>query len=147
MSNVHAFAAILGGGILFAGLLVLAACVLVTVFYLLTMQKALVLAGRENRSLEPGLVWLLFIPLFGLVWQFFIVRHVSSAVKNWAAAHGRNVGDGGWAIGLAACILVSLGALPHLGVLVSLAGLVCLIVWWVKVAHFNELMARASDLP
>jgi hypothetical protein len=141
MAPTNAFAALLGGSLLLAGLVLLALCLLPLVFYLLTMQRALTLAGKEHRNLEPGMVWLMFIPLFGLVWQFFIVKHVSEAVRSWAAANGKEVADGGWAIGLTAAILFCCGIVPVLGILASLGGLVCLIIWWVKVANFNTLMA------
>ena len=95
MAPTNAFAALLGGSLLLAGLVLLALCLLPLVFYLLTMQRALTLAGKEHRNLEPGMVWLMFIPLFGLVWQFFIVKHVSEAVRSWAAANGKEVADGG----------------------------------------------------
>ena len=142
MANPNALAALLGGGIVLAGLGLLAILIVPTVFYLLCMQKALTLAGRENREMEPGMVWLMFIPLFGLVWQFFIVKHVSGAVKKWAAAHNKDVADGGWAIGLTACILCCCGIIPALGLLASIGGLVCLIIWWVKVAGFNATMGN-----
>ncbi|MGA2080220.1 MAG: hypothetical protein ABSH53_06360 [Holophaga sp.] len=141
MASNRALAALVGGSIFVALLVCLAILILPTVFYLLSMQKALTLAGRENRRMEPGMVWLMFIPLFGMVWQFFIVRRVSEAVMNWAQGHGRNVADGGWTIGLTACILCCCGIIPVIGIFAAVAGLVCAIIWWAKVASFNALMS------
>jgi hypothetical protein len=76
-----------------------------------------------------------------MVWQFFIVRRVSEAVMNWAQGHGRNVADGGWTIGLTACILCCCGIIPVIGIFAAVAGLVCAIIWWAKVASFNALMS------
>jgi hypothetical protein len=141
MSDSNAVAALLGGSCLLILLVMVAIAVVPAVFYLLTMQKALNLAGREHRNMEPGLVWLSFIPFFGIVWQFFVVKHVSDAVKNWAAANDREVGDGGWNIGLAGCILFCCSWIPLLGPLAAIGGLVCHIIWWIKVADFNKMMA------
>ena len=130
-----------GSGCLLGCLVSLAICLAPAIFYALSMQKALRLAGPEHRSLEPAMVWLMFIPLFGMVWQFFVVKYVSDAVKSWAAANGQDVGDGGWTLGLVACILLCCSIVPLLGILASLGGLVCWIIWWVKVANFNAMMA------
>lgn len=144
MSPESLSAAALGSGCLVFILLGIAAVLVPIVFYLLSMQRALTLAGPENRTLEPGMVWLMLIPLFGMVWQFFVVLHVSRSVKNWAAAHGREVQDAGWNIGLTACILFCCGIIPFLGTLTSLAGLICWIVFWVKVADFNKMMSAPT---
>ena len=142
MSDPNAVAALLGGSCLMIMMIVVVIILIPAVFYLLTMQKALTLAGDQYRTLNPGLVWLMFIPLFNIVWHFFVVMHVSKSVKAWGTAHGVDFGDGGWGIGLTACILHCCGIIPILGILASLAGLVCIILWWVKVAGFNTTMSR-----
>jgi len=53
--------------------------IVVAVFYCLTMQKALERCAPSNRAMVPGMVWLLFIPLFNIVWQFFVVLNVSKS--------------------------------------------------------------------
>ena len=121
------------------GLILIALSVLPGVFYLLTMQKAPTLAGKEHRGMEPGMVWLMFIPLVGTIWQFFVVKHVSSAVKRWAAANAKEVGDGGWVIGLTACILFCFAIIPILGILAIMVGFGCWIIWWITIAKFNKL--------
>lgn len=136
----HVFASLSATSRILAGLLMLALFIVPTVFYLLTLRRALILAGREHRRLEPGLVWLMLVPLFGLAWHFVLVRRVADAVQRWAKAHGQEVGDGGWGVGLAACILCCCAVLPVLGILGSVGGLVCTVLWWVKVANFNRLM-------
>lgn len=136
-----ALAALLGGGCLVAILVCVGIAFIPLIFYCLSMQKALNLAGRENRAMEPGLVWLLFIPVFHLVWHFFVVKNVSDAAKKWAQAHGQDVGDGGWSIGLTACILSCCFFIPFLNFLCAIGSIVCVIIWWVKVAGFNQMMS------
>lgn len=140
MHNPDALAALVGGSCFVIALVVVALLFVPLVFYCLSMQKALRLAGPENRSMEPGLVWLMFIPIFHLVWHFFVVKNVSEAARKWAVAHGKDLGDGGWSLGLTACILACCGIIPILGVLASIGALVCVIIWWVKVAGFNAMM-------
>jgi len=115
------------------------------------MQKALTLVGERHQKMAPGLVWLLLIPVFHLVWQFFVVTNVSDSIKSWAAENGQNVGDAGYSIGLAACICSCcclLGVIPCLGAFITMfagpGALICYIIWWVKIAGFNRLMAERA---
>ncbi len=142
MSDNDALAAMFGGGCLIAGLLMLAIGIAIVVFYILTMQKALKLAGDQHRKMEPGMVWLLLIPLFNLVWHFFVVKNVSESIKSWAAANGKTVDDAGYTVGLIACIAHCCGIIPFVNFIAGPVGLVCMIIWWVKVAGFNKLMGN-----
>ena len=44
------------------------------VFYLITLQSTLNEVSLKNRRMNPGEVWLMLIPIFGLVWQFIMGR-------------------------------------------------------------------------
>jgi divalent metal cation (Fe/Co/Zn/Cd) transporter len=136
-----ALAAMLGGGCLLFVLVGLAIGIAIVVFYILTMQKALNLAGERHQKMQPGMVWLMLIPLFNLVWHFFVVKNVSESIKSWAAESGAKVDDAGYTIGLVGCIANCCGIIPIINILAGPAGLVCIIIWWVKVAGFNKLMA------
>ncbi len=46
--------------------------------YLLSLQNTLKEIQAKNRKMEPGQLWLLLIPIFGLVWHFIIVNKLSS---------------------------------------------------------------------
>jgi hypothetical protein len=105
------------------------------------MQKALNLAGPNHQKMQPAMVWLMLIPLFNLVWHFFVVKNVSESVKSWAAEHAKSVDDAGYTIGLIACIANCCSLVPVLNLLAGPVGLVCFIIWWVKVAGFNRLMS------
>ena len=143
-SNSDALAALLGGGCLIFALVLMAIGLAIAIFYILTMQKALDLAGERHQKMKPGLVWLLLIPLFNLVWHFFVVKHVSDSIKSWAEENGENVQDAGYTIGLVACIAQCCGIIPLVNMLAGPVSLVCLIIWWVKVAGFNKLMAARA---
>lgn len=140
-SESNALAAMLGGGCLIFALLAAVVGIAIGIFYILTMQKALNLAGERHQKMKPGMVWLMLIPLFNLVWHFFVVKHVSESIKSWAAEHGVRVDDAGYTIGLVACIANCCGLIPLINILAGPVGLVCFIIWWVKVAGFNKLMS------
>jgi len=130
-------------GIFFiVALVVVAVMLLPTIFYLLTLQKALNRCAPENRVMQPCMVWLMLIPVFNLVWHFFVVINISKSL----AAEFQKRGiveepEPGKKIGMIMCILICCGIIPFLGVLCSLGGLVCWILYWVKVAGFSAKLA------
>lgn len=90
-----------------------------------------------HRKLEPGLVWLLMIPCFPVVWNFFVFLRVPESFKSYFDAQGRtDVGDCGRSIGLAYAICVACSFIPFVNYLTGPASLVLLIISLVK---FNEL--------
>jgi len=143
-SDSNALAAMLGGGCLIFALLGAAIALAIAIFYILTMQKALGLAGERHQKMKPAMVWLMLIPLFNLVWHFFVVKHVSDSIKSWAAENGKSVEDAGYTIGLIACIAQCCGLIPLINVLAGPVALVCFIIWWVKIAGFNKLMSTQA---
>ena len=112
----------------------------VGIFYILTLQRALNRCSPASRTMSPGLTWLLLIPLFGLIWQFFIVLAISKSVRNEFNARGvlNEEPEPGKAIGLAMAICTCASIVPLIGVVASLAGLVLWIVYWVKVADLAK---------
>lgn len=119
------------------------------ILYLVSMQKALSRVAPERREMSPGLVWLMLIPLFGIVWHFFIVGKICASFKKEFAARGVTGEDNyGYPIGLTMCILVCCSIIPVLGILTGLAGFVLWIIWWVKVAGYSaKLAAPAPTAP
>jgi len=124
--------------ILFIGLLYIP-----LIFYLLTLQKALSRCSPGSRTLSPGLVWLLLIPLFGLVWHFVIVVSLSKSLHNEFVKRSISEDENpGLLIGLATCILPLLGGVPHVRGL-GVAALVCWIIYWVKIAGYSARLENA----
>ena len=103
---------------------------------------------RSYRSQEPGMVWLLLIPCFSLVWNFFVYPKISESVSHYLSARGsRYGGDGGRGLGLAYCICMAASIIA--GALASLAGLVLLILYLVEInkvrRHLDETDPAAFD--
>jgi len=144
------FAGIAALGVLTVILLGVLAAV---IFYLLTMQKALNRCSPANRTLEPGMVWLQLIPVFGMVWSFIVVLKTSESLG--AELRHRGItgmeSSPGRGVGLASCILsawVSLvGWMPYIGQFMSslpgLAGIVCWIVYWVRISRTIRVLDQS----
>jgi predicted membrane channel-forming protein YqfA (hemolysin III family) len=137
MENSHDMAA--GIGMMVGALVAVAILLIPAIFYLLTLQKALNRCSPECRAMNPGMVWLMFIPLFNIVWHFFIVINVAKSLA--CEFQKRGIAEEpmpGKTIGMVMCILACCGIIPILGILASLGGFVCWILYWVKIAGYSK---------
>jgi hypothetical protein len=133
------------------------------IFYLLTLQKALSRVSPRNRLMEPGMVWLMLIPCVNIIWQFMIAVRVPDSLRNEFRERGLDDGsDYGKGIALTQAILGLVGGvignglgnvqgMQQAGLLVSsvmsLAGLVLFIMFWVKVANYSNQLASGPSGP
>jgi hypothetical protein len=119
-----------------------------TIFYVLTLQRALGACSPQNRQMEPGMVWLMLVPLVNIVWHFIVVSRVSGAMALEFAQRGIPTNDPtvGRQVGLATCILNACSIIPYVGILASIAGLVCWIIYWMKIAEATRGLQPAAAI-
>ena len=126
--------------IIFLVIIVLAIVIIPTVFFLIHLQKLLNKCSVDNRAMEPGMVWLNFIPLFNLGWIFYTIFKVTESLK--AEFKDRNIESDdpefSHPIGLAYCITYVCSIIPFLGYLSSIACLVLWIIYWVKTDKYSK---------
>ena len=116
-----------------------------TVFYLLTLQTALSQCSLEVRTMDPGKVWLCFVPLFNWYWQFVVVENLSKSLAGEFQKRRIVVEKNpGRAIGLAMCILAIFGVISHL---LAIPAMICWIIYWVKIAGFSARLASEQPSP
>ena len=131
--------AALGAGILFFALIALVILLIPAIFYILTLQKALNKCAPENRAMQPGMVWLLLVPLVNMVWGFFVVINMAKSLGAEFRKRGiAEEAETGKKLGLIMCVLLCCGIIPLLGMLCSLGGLVCWIMYWLKIAGYSK---------
>jgi hypothetical protein len=137
---------------------VFAVVIVIWVFYFLTLQRALSRVAPHNRLMEPGMVWLGLIPIFNVIWNFFIVTRVPDSLRNEFKDQGRDdFSDYGRGIGLTYAVLVAvsfplswianLANSPGLRLLtapVGLAAFVLFIIFWVRIAGLSAQLAEPS---
>jgi hypothetical protein len=114
----------------------------VTIFFLLTLQKALSRVAPERRTMNPPMVWLALIPLFSVVWNFFVVIALSKSLG--AELTARNIpheAEPGKLIGLIWAGLTAACLIPGIGFLLGIPALVMWIIYWVKIAGFSSKIA------
>lgn len=123
-------------------LLILGGLIVLYVFYLKNLQDLLKEVSDHNRQVPAANVWLMFIPLFNVVYAFILYPKISESVRFEFQDRGEHQ-DGDYGKGLG----ITLGALGAVGIipipqmfksLIGLGNLVILIVFWVKMAEFKN---------
>jgi hypothetical protein len=128
-----------GGGADMAGVMgmcvcyavVLVAAITVQVFFLLTMSRALRECSPRNRTMEPGMVWLNFVPFLNIVWPIITVLRISESLQNEFRSRRLPSDD------------------PDFGKMMGIIGYVCnfvcpgvnaifWIIYWVKIANYGK---------
>lgn len=126
-------------------LIILAGAIVVAVFYLLNLQNLLKEITPGNRQVEPGNVWLMFIPLFNIIYPFILYPKITDSVKLEMESRGLNEpGDYGRGIGIAMPVLGLCGIIPFLGFLASIGNLVLFIIFWVKMAGYKTKLQNST---
>lgn len=117
------------------------------VFYILSLQKALAAVSPENRKLEPGLAWLLLIPVFNIIWNFFIVDAIGVSFERGFQKYGiYHSKKQTYDLGLTMSILCCCYWIPLLNILAILGSFVIWIIYWIKVVQYkNELISAERN--
>ena len=118
----------------------------VLILYLLyDAQRAI---PPQHRRIEPGHVWLLLIPLFNLVWNFFVFLRIPESYQSYFYSRGRyDVGDGGKSLGLWLSICIACSAIPCIGIIPAFIGLILLIVFLVKISGLKGQVPQLAAMP
>ena len=139
------------------------------ILFLLAQQRILQAISPENREMSPGSVWLQCIPFFGMVWQFFVVTRISRSVsKEFASKMGETILDDSqvqingtdesptYTVGVAYCILNTVGIIINysnrqsssplalIGSVFVLTGIVCWIIYWVRLVNTKNKLVGLS---
>ena len=130
-------AAILGG-ILVVAFIALAIGLAIAIVLLYLVYSCFVRIPARHRQMEPWQVWLLLIPLFNLVWNFFVYPRLAKSYRSYFTEQGRtDVGDCGEQIGLWFAICSVLCVIPCVNYLAGPAALILLIIFLVKALTFK----------
>lgn len=145
------------------------AFVIPAILFLLTQQKTLQAIRPENRVMIPGKVWLQLIPVFGQIWQFFVVTRIAKSIEKenvsklgdsileYSQGQTEDLNESPtFNIGVAYCVLVTLGGIINLsskhwppywqliGPVFSFTGITCWVIYWVKLTKNKNKLIRMS---
>jgi hypothetical protein len=129
--------------------LLLVACLLITptVFYVRTLKRTLELCAPDSRTMSPGKLWLLLIPLFNIAWHFLVVSNMAKSLHNEFARRNFPIDKQGpgKAVGIAMSILTAVSVIPvFVGQVAGIIAFICWIVYWAKIAKCARLLAPVA---
>jgi hypothetical protein len=127
-------------------LIILVGILLLYIFYILSLSRALSKCSVASRTMQPGMVWLLLVPLFNLVWQFIVVIGLADSLGKEFRARGilNAEPEPGKTIGIAMCVCAVCGIIPFVNFVALPAQLVLWIIYWVKITDFSR---RLDQIP
>jgi hypothetical protein len=114
------------------------------IFYCIQLQDALLQCSPAARAMQPGLVWLMLLPLFNVIWHFVIVTSLSKSLRSEFTVRRIPLLEGkpGKDLGLAMCSLQAASVLPFVGLLTAIPGVICWILYWIKIAGYTRMLRQ-----
>lgn len=122
--------------------------ILLNVFYLINLQNTLKEVGESRRKVPASNVWLMFIPLFNLIYPFILYPKICDSLKAEYEHRGLNAqGNFGRGVGIAMPILSFACITPVLGMGAVIAHLVLFIIFWSKTAGYKIQLRQSPKSP
>ena len=115
------------------------------IFYILTLQSTLDSISPVNRKMPSVNVWLLLIPLFSVVWHFFVVGYLADSIKAEIISRRMQLQEEkpAFNIGLPMCILDCISFIPIINIFSGLGSLLLWILYWIKINEYkNKFLVR-----
>lgn len=115
------------------------------VLYILTMHRALEAIDPPLRPVSPAMAWLAIVPVFNLLWIFFLVTHLKNGYERMHRA-GRltTPTTAGFQAGMGMAISWILCFVPWVSLVAWIPGLALWILHWLKVSQARQLVRPAS---
>ena len=113
-----------------------------TTAWCITMQNSLTFVHPQFRKLEPGLVWLTMIPVFGFVWQFIVVLAVARSLREefYCRSVLTREPRPGQGSGLTASVLLTCLVYPLFGLPVAIVSIIPLLIHRGRIIEYTNLL-------
>jgi hypothetical protein len=137
----------LGAMEFFATSAIVAAFIIGVALYCRSLQKCLSLVQPSCQAMSPKMVWLMFVPFYNIVEDFFIILNVTRSIKQEAQINQNLevVNRFGRVSGLGWCIAQVVALSPSF--IGEAAGFIALILWvvhWRLIIKVNALLMSDS---
>ncbi len=127
-------------GCLFLGLLAIG------IVYISFLSGVIRKCSPASRTMEPGMVWLLLVPLLNVVWNFLVVTALARSLGNEFRLRKipTDNPEPGKSIGIAMCVCGACSIIPIVNIIAALPNLILWIMYWVKMAEYAR---RLDEVP
>lgn len=136
LEDMPPWAIALGIGFIAFGVLI---SLIILIAFILNIQKLLTYVQPANRVGAPSSAWLLLIPIFNIIWMFFLVTNVSQSIHNEYRSRDLSIEPKPtYTIGIITAILMACSLIPLVQFLAGLPSFICFIIYWVKTADYKK---------
>lgn len=124
---------------------------IITIFFCMTLYNTLGLVKSENQKIKPFTVWLLFIPGFNMVWNFFVVLGVAYSLRDELISRDYDVREKPALIsGLGYSVISCLSLIPYfveipknwlwaLGA-IGVLEIIFFVQYWTKISWYKTIL-------
>lgn len=120
-------------------LLLVPGVIIIAVFYLKNLQDLLNECSARNQQVPPSNVWLMFIPIFNIIYPFILYPKITESIKReFEDRKSPQQGDYLKGIGIAMPVLNVCGFIPVIGGIAGLANIILFIIYWIRSSEFKN---------
>lgn len=115
------------------------------VFYIQAMSKALASIDPPLRTYGPAMAWLLLIPIFNVIWFFFLLRAIEDGFEKMAQQQRLSQPvDTGYKLGIAMGCCWAACFVPKIMFIAVIPMFVFSILHWNKLAKAQQAVIRSE---
>jgi hypothetical protein len=142
--------------VIYLTILFLLIFIVIGIFYVLTLYRTMKSITPVNRKIEPGQVWLMFIPIFNLYWSFVVVSKLSNSIASEiryrtdrletrpAYASGI-IFSSAWGINSLLNLFGDNALTTVVGGFIALVCIVCWLIHWVQIAQYKRMIEQLPE--
>jgi hypothetical protein len=109
---------------------------------LFSLQRAV---PPAHRRMDPMLSWLLVIPLFNIIWNFFAFLRIPESYHSILSSHGHAGAKVERSLGLAYAICAALSVIPFVGFFAAVAAAALLLTFFIRMYQLKSLLGRPAS--
>jgi hypothetical protein len=127
-------------GIVFLGVLAIG------IAYIAFLSGLLAKCSPAARTMQPGMVWLMLVPLFNLIWSFIVVNALSESLAKEFGLRKLPLLEPkpGKPVGIAMAVSGACSIIPLVNLLAMPAHLILWIMYWVKMAGYSRCLEQVA---
>lgn len=112
------------------------------VFFVKNLMDLMREVEPKNRQIQPGFVWMLFIPFYGaFIFPFSLYPKMAESLKReFEERNSPQPGDYGKSLGLTLPFIMMGFIIPFLNFLAIIGWAVVGIIFWVKMAQYKKML-------
>ncbi len=124
------------------------------ILFIKVQYETLKQVAEQNRAMPAAQVWLQLIPVFGLIWQFHVVRSIADSLRNELEFRNSVSTLGIWeeaildeanihptfTTGQWYCITVCITLIPFIGFVTWIFALILWITYWNQLIKYKKML-------